>query len=227
MANDPCCKPGPLTGRFLNGMLRSIDEGYMFSPAEHSQQMPTSFLGSKVGLVTSRFRLVILAGSGILPPMWQLSIPWWELILRVVIIYAFLLVLLRLSGKRQVGQLAPFDLVLLLVLSNAVQNAMNGGDISLLAGLISAGALVLVNYLVGLATYKSKRLEALVEGRPEVLIHNGKLFTEVMEREKLTHHELNAALRAAGCACIEEVHFAILENNGVISVQPRKERTSQ
>src|SRR6058998_3441130 len=94
--------------------------------------------------------------------MWQLSIPWWELILRVVIIYAFLLVLIRFSGKRQVGQLAPFDLVLLLVLSNAVQNAMNGGDNSVLAGLISAGALVLVNYLVGLATYKSKRLAALV-----------------------------------------------------------------
>src|SRR6266403_618404 len=85
------------------------------------------------------FRLVILTGSGMLARMWQLSIPWWELILRVVIIYAFLLVLLRLSGKRQVGQLAPFDLVLLLVLSNSVQNAMNGGDNSLLAGLISAG----------------------------------------------------------------------------------------
>src|SRR5437773_9482310 len=99
--------------------------------------------------------------------MWRLSIPWWELILRVVIIYAFLLALLRLSGKRQVGQLAPFDLVLLLVLSNAVQNAMNGGDNSLLAGLISAVALVLMNYFVGLATYKSKRIEALVEGRPE------------------------------------------------------------
>jgi uncharacterized membrane protein YcaP (DUF421 family) len=157
--------------------------------------------------------------------MWQLSISWWELILRVVVIYVFLIVLLRLSGKRQVGQLAPFDLVLLLVLSNSVQNAMNGGDNSVLAGLISAGALVLLNYLVGLATYRSKKLEALIEGRPDVLIHNGKLFTDVMEREKLTHHELNAALRAAGCACIEEVHFAILENNGVISVQPKIERS--
>src|SRR6266571_4261435 len=160
--------------------------------------------------------------------MWTISLPhWWEFVARAAIVYAFLLVILRLTGKRQVGQLAPFDLVLLLVLSNAVQNAMNGGDNSVLAGLISAGALVLVNYLVGFATYKSKRLEALVEGRPEVLIHNGKLFTEVMEREKLTHHELNAALRAAGCACIEEVHFAILENNGVISVQPRKERSAE
>src|SRR5213083_3797669 len=96
--------------------------------------------------------------------MWRLSVSWWELILRVVIVYAFLLVLLRLSGKRQVGQLAPFDLVLLLVLSNSVQNAMNAGDNSVLAGLISAGSLVLLNYFVGLATYKSKTLEALVEG---------------------------------------------------------------
>jgi len=155
--------------------------------------------------------------------MWRLSVSWWELILRIVIIYAFLLVLLRLSGKRQVGQLAPFDLVLLLVLSNSVQNAMNGGDNSVLAGLISAGTLVFLNYSVGLATYRSKKLEALVEGRPEVLIHNGRVFTDVMQREKLTHHELNAALRAAGCACVEEVHFAILENNGVISVQRKKE----
>src|SRR6266480_5353551 len=97
--------------------------------------------------------------------MWEISLPhWWEFNVRAVVVYLFLLVLLRLSGKRQVGQLAPFDLVLLLVLSNAVQNAMNGGDNSVLAGLISAGALVLVNYLVGLATYKSKRLEGLIEG---------------------------------------------------------------
>src|SRR5258706_2223352 len=110
--------------------------------------------------------------------MLNLAIPIWELVLRSGVVYAFLLVLLRLSGKRQVGQLAPFDLVLLLVLSNSVQNAMNGGDNSVLAGLISAGALVLMNYFVGLATYKSKRLEALVEGRPEVLIHNGRVFTD-------------------------------------------------
>src|SRR5256885_5527294 len=153
--------------------------------------------------------------------MWQLSVSWWELILRVVIIYSFLLVILRLSGKRQVGQLAPFDLVLLLVLSNSVQNAMNGGDNSLLAGLISAGVLVLLNYAVGLATYKSKRIEALVEGRPEVLIHNGKLFADVMGREKLTNHDLNAALRPDGCVCWEEVHLAIPENIGRTKAQPK------
>src|SRR5260221_10501063 len=110
--------------------------------------------------------------------MWQLSLPWWEFIIRALIVYGFLLVLLRMTGKRQVGQLAPFDLVLLLVLSNAVQNAMNGGDNSVLAGVLSACTLVLVNYLVGLASWRSKKVEALIEGRPEVLIHNGKLYEE-------------------------------------------------
>ncbi len=150
--------------------------------------------------------------------MWNMTVSGWELILRGVIVYSFLLVLLRLTGKRQVGQLAPFDLVLLLVLSNAVQNSMNAGDNSLIGGLISATTLIGLNYLVGLVTYRSKKLEALIEGRPEILIHNGKLFENVIERAKLTHHELNAALRQAGCSCIEEVHLAILENNGSISV---------
>ncbi len=154
--------------------------------------------------------------------MWNIAVPWWELVIRGVIVYAFLLALLRITGKRQVGQLAPFDLVLLLVLSNAVQNSMNAGDNSLVGGLISAATLVGLNYLVGLATHRSKKLEELIEGRPQVLIHNGKLFEEVMARHQLTHHELNSALRQTGCTCIEEVHSAILENNGTISVVPMK-----
>jgi uncharacterized membrane protein YcaP (DUF421 family) len=153
--------------------------------------------------------------------MWSLSIPWWEFILRGVVVYVFLIVLLRLTGKRQVGQLSPFDLVLLLVLSNAVQNSMNGGDNSLIGGLVSATTLVAVNYLVGFLTFKSKRMEALVEGRPLVLIHNGKLFEDVMARAQLTHHELDAALRQAGCDCVAQVHCAILENNGSITVTSR------
>src|SRR5882724_12527176 len=137
--------------------------------------------------------------------MWNMSLVWWEFVLRGIIIYVFLIVLLRLTGKRQVGQLAPFDLVLLLVLSNAVQNAMNGGDNSITAGILSASTLIVANGIVGRITYKSKTLEKLIEGRPEVLIHNGKLFTDIIEKEKVTHHELHAALRAAGCACIEDV----------------------
>jgi uncharacterized membrane protein YcaP (DUF421 family) len=153
--------------------------------------------------------------------MWNISVPWWELVLRCVIVYAFLIVLLRISGKRQIGQLAPFDLVLLLVLSNSVQNSMNAGDNSLVGGLISAATLVAVNSLVAYVSYRSKKLEALIEGRPQVLIHNGRIFEDVMQRAKLTHHELNAALRDAGCSCASDVNMAILENTGAISVVPR------
>jgi uncharacterized membrane protein YcaP (DUF421 family) len=154
--------------------------------------------------------------------MFNMAIPWWELIVRSVVVYAFLLVILRITGKRQVGQLAPFDLVLLLVLSNAVQNSMNGGDNSLVGGLVSATTLIMLNYLIGYATFRNKRLEAIVEGRPQVLIHNGQLFEDVMASSQLTHHELDAALRQAGCTHIGECHSAILENNGAISVTPRK-----
>src|SRR5215831_17409218 len=130
--------------------------------------------------------------------MFNMSVPWWELIVRSIVVYSALIFILRVSGKRQVGQLAPFDLVLLLVLSNAVQNSINAGDNSLIGGLISAVALVAVNYTVGYATYRSKRIAGIVEGRPQVLVHNGKVFEDVMRREMLTHHELDAALRAAG-----------------------------
>ncbi len=155
--------------------------------------------------------------------MFHLAIPWFEFILRGAIVYVFLLVLLRLTGKRQVGQLAPFDLVLLLVLSNAVQNSMNGGDNSLIGGLISATTLVLLNYGVGSLTFRNKKLEEAIEGHPVILIHNGKLYPELLERAQLTRHELDAALRQAGCACIEDVHTAILENNGTVSVTSRAE----
>ena len=153
--------------------------------------------------------------------MWNIAVPVWELVLRAVVVYGFLIVLLRLTGKRQIGQLAPFDLVLLLVLSNAVQNSMNGGDNSLIGGLVSATTLIAVNYGIGQATFRNKRLEALIEGRPELIIHNGRVFEDAMRNAKLTHHELTAALRQAGCSCAEEVQAAILENNGSISVVRR------
>ena len=154
--------------------------------------------------------------------MWNMTVPWWDLIIRGVVVYAFLLILLRITGKRQVGQLAPFDLVLLLVLSNAVQNSMNGGDNSLVGGLISAATLIALNHTIGYLTFRNKKLEAVVEGRPQLVIHDGKVFEDVMARSQLTHHELNAALRQSGYASPEQVQAAILENNGTITVMPRK-----
>lgn len=151
--------------------------------------------------------------------MFDISVPWWELIVRGIVVYMFLIIVLRLTGKRQIGQLSPFDLVLLLILSNAVQNSMNAGDNSLVGGLITATTLIAANYIVGLITFKSKKLEEFIEGRPQVLIHDGKLFEEVMNEAKLTRHELDSTLRQSGYFEIKEVKLAILENNGRVTVQ--------
>ena len=151
--------------------------------------------------------------------MFDISVPWWELVVRGIVVYMFLIIVLRLTGKRQIGQLSPFDLVLLLILSNAVQNSMNAGDNSLVGGLITATTLIAANYIVGLITFKSKKLEEIIEGRPQVLIHDGKLFEEVMNEAKLTRHELDSTLRQSGYFEIKEVKLAILENNGRVTVQ--------
>ena len=143
------------------------------------------------------------------------------LIVRAAVVYGFLLVALRVAGRRELAQMTSSDLILLLVISNAVQNSMNAGDNSLAGGLVSATTLIGVNYLVGVVTFRSKRLEAILEGRPQVVIHDGKVFEDVMARAQLTHHELQAALRQAGCATSDDVRAAILENNGTISVIPR------
>ena len=150
-----------------------------------------------------------------------------QIVVRSAVVYAFLLVVLRLMGKRQIGQLAPFDLVLILVLSNSVQNAMNGGDNSVLGGLISAGTLFALNSFVAVVTARSKKAEALIEGHPLVLIHNGKLYDTMLKKASITRHELNSALRQAGCGCVEEVQYAVLENNGAISVIARDGREAK
>ncbi len=151
--------------------------------------------------------------------MLNMSVPWWELIVRALVVYVFLIALLRITGKRQIGQLSPYDLVLLLILSSAVQNSMNAGDNSLSGGLILATTLVAVNYLVGLITFKNKKLESIIEGRPQVIIHNGMLFEDVMSELNLTRDELDSTLRQSGYFEIKDVKLAILENNGSVTVQ--------
>ena len=154
--------------------------------------------------------------------MWEINLPhWWEFVVRAVVVYLFLLMLLRLTGKRQVGQLAPFDLVLLLVLSNAVQNAMNCGDNSITGGVILATTLVGLNWCVGWLVYRSKRIEALIEGRPVIVIHDGRVDHKAMRKTQMTMHELESSIRSQGCAGPEEVRFAVLENNGTVTVTSR------
>lgn len=159
--------------------------------------------------------------------MFDLSVPWWEMVLRAVVVYGFVIFLLRISGKRQVGELSLLDLVLLLVLSNAVQNAMNAGDNSLVGGLLSAAVLVGLNWLLNFITYRSKRAADLVEGRAQLLIHNGVVYEDALAAAKITRHELKAALRGGGYLSVEEIHTAILEINGTISLTPRVGRKDE
>ena len=150
-----------------------------------------------------------------------MSIPFWELILRGLLIYIFLILLLRASGKRQIGQMSPFDLVLLMVLSNAVQNSMNGGDNSVTSGLILAVTLVAANWTVGKITSSSKTMEKLIDGSPQVLFHNGQICGKVLSEDQITRQELIAAIHKAGYNDLCEIRTAILENDGSISVIPK------
>lgn len=154
--------------------------------------------------------------------MFQLSIPWWEFLLRDAVVFAFLLVLLRLGGKRQkIAQLSPFDFVLILMISNALQNALNGGDNSLVGGLVSAAGLVALNRTLAWISVRNRKAERLLEGVPRILVHNGKLYAQVLEQEKIARDELDTALREAGAFDMEQVHLAILETDGRISVHLR------
>lgn len=152
--------------------------------------------------------------------MWVLSLPWWEYIVRGAVVYVFLILILRLTGKRQIGQMSPFDLVLLLVLSNAVQNSMNGGDNSITAGMILALTLVTLNWFTGFLTYQSKIAERLIEGSPQLLLHNGKIHEKALADAQLTREELMSSLRAEGYTDVSSVRAAILENDGSVSVIP-------
>src|SRR5438445_5003796 len=109
------------------------------------------------------------------------------IVLRTVVVYVFILVGFRLSGKREVGQLAPFDFALILLIANAVQNAMVGPDTSLLGGLTAAGMLLVINFLLGRLAAKSRRIERLVRGRARILIYKGVLHEEALAAERLTH----------------------------------------
>jgi uncharacterized membrane protein YcaP (DUF421 family) len=154
--------------------------------------------------------------------MWSMSIHWWELIGRGLLVYFFLILLLRSTGKRQIGQMSPFDLVLLMVLSNAVQNSMSGGDNSVSAGLILAVTLVAANWIVGKVTSSSKIMEQLVDGDPQVLFHDGKVYEKILKDSQITRQELIAAVHKAGYADLDMIRAAILENDGTISVIPKQ-----
>lgn len=141
-----------------------------------------------------------------------------EIAARTSVIYVLVLVGIRLTGKREVGQMTPFDLTLLLLLSNSVQNAMTGPDTSLLGGVIAATVLLVLNYLLAEVSGLNRRFRGVIQGSPTLLIHNGELITAHCAKEHLTVDEVQRALREHGVSTVGEVALAVLEVDGSISV---------
>ncbi len=143
--------------------------------------------------------------------------PVAEKILRPVIVYVFLVGGLRIGGKRELAQLNPFDLVVLLMLSNTVQNAIIGDDNSVIGGMVGAATLLAVNYVVVRFLYSHQKLEQLVEGHSETLVTQGRVNAEALKRNFITHAELDAAAHRQGFESLDEVELAILEPGGTFS----------
>ena len=154
--------------------------------------------------------------------LFELSMPWWEFVLRAVAVYVVLLALIRLSGKRTMGQFTPFDMLLIVLLGTAVQNSLIGDDVSLLGGLLLAAVLIALNWCVAWMTSRSRRAERTIEGAPVVLARNGKLFERVLQRELVSDSDFQEALRMNNVEDVSEVELALLETNGSISVVPKQ-----
>ena len=153
--------------------------------------------------------------NGVLfPAGWHILL---QIALRTGVIYLVVLIGVRLSGKREVGQMTPFDLTLLLLLSNSVQNAMTGPDTSLLGGVAAATTLLVLNYAIGRFSGSSRGFRRVVEGEPSLLIHDGKVLDDHMAKEHVSRDELDRAVREHGIASTKDVALAVLEVDGSIS----------
>ncbi|MFD0668176.1 DUF421 domain-containing protein [Ramlibacter sp. MAHUQ-53] len=152
--------------------------------------------------------------------MLDLQLSWWEFALRAAVVYASLLLLVRLTGKRTVGQFTPFDLLVVMLLSEAVSNSLSGGDDSLLGGLIAAATLVGLDMALAVAASRSRRVDAVVQGRPVLVGRDGEIYREVLRRERVPESDVERALRAAGCT-LADMRLAVLEADGNISIVRR------
>ncbi len=168
-----------------------------------------------------------LTSAHIWHDMFSMGVPLVEKILRPAIVYAFLVIALRIFGKRELAQLNPFDLVVLLSLSNTVQNAIIGNDNSLPGGVIGAFALLVANYLVVRFLFRHRRLDQIFEGKPTTLIENGHIVPKSLAKELLTRSELMTVLHRQGFDSISEVDRCVLEPGGTFFIQrkmPAKEQ---
>jgi len=148
----------------------------------------------------------------------HLTVPGPELLIRAVVVYLAVLLLLRIAGKRQLAQMSPTEFVAILLVSNAVQNSMNGGDNSLTGGLILAVALIAGSRAISWLTYRFRRARVLFEGTPTLMVYRGRAVEASLAREHLALSELRALLREQGFERVEDVHSAVLEADGHLSV---------
>ena len=156
--------------------------------------------------------------------MFEPKVPLLEIVLRVCLIYVFLLVAMRLFGKREIGRWTPMEFLGMLLLARTVGPALNAGDNSLAVAGVAAVTLLAMTYLFDYLAYRSKTLRVLIEGRPEVLIRNGRISRRVMKSELLTRQELLTALRRENIESPEDVKLAYLEPDGRITVVPKKKK---
>lgn len=156
-----------------------------------------------------------------LAALFDLAMPWWQFVLRACVVYFILLLLIRVSGKRSMGQFTPFDILLVVLLGNAVQNALLGSDTSIAGGLLLALTLIALNWLVGFVSSRSEKVEAMLEGSPVLLARDGEVYREVLRKELISRADFDKALREAGCEAIDEVKLAVLETNGHITIITR------
>ncbi|WP_394695776.1 DUF421 domain-containing protein [Pseudoxanthomonas japonensis] len=154
--------------------------------------------------------------------MFDLAMPWWAFVLRACVVYFILLAMIRMSGMRTMGQFTPFDMLLVVLLGNAVQNALLGQDTSVGGGLLLAATLIALNWIVGLASARSPKVERWVEGSPVLLAREGQVYRDVLRRELISHEDFEKAMREAGCLDVADIQLAVLENNGHITVVTRQ-----
>ena len=153
--------------------------------------------------------------------MFDMDLPWWEFILRTTVVYACLMVMVRVSGKRTVGQFTPFDLVVVMLLAEAVTESLTGGDQSLVGGLIAAATLIVLNLLTAVVSSHSRRIDTLLEGAPTLVGRDGKVYKDVLKRERVPEADLEQALREADCE-LQNMRCAFLESDGKISILKRQ-----
>jgi len=153
--------------------------------------------------------------------MFDMQLPWWEFAVRAGVVYLVLLAMVRLTGKRTVGQFTPFDLIVVLLLSEAVSGSIAGQDESLTGGLIAAATLLLLNVLIAFASSRSQRIDTLVEGNPVLVGRDGVIYEDVLRRERVTRSDVDKALREADCE-LRDMRLAILEADGVINIMKKQ-----